>query len=159
MLGPQYTFRLEIAGDGAIRPQLEALSQSLGLGETIQFLGERNDIPRLLARASMFVLPSITEGVSLTLLEAMAQGLPIVATRVGGNPEVVVDEQTGLLVPAECPQVLAAAMVRVHQDSSLGRDMGLLGRQRVEQQFSIHKMIRQYELQYLLPEQVDEVHA
>ena len=90
-------FALEIAGDGAMRLQLETLSQSLGLGDTVRFLGERNDIPALLANASMFILPSLTEGISLTLLEAMARGLPVVATSVGGNPEVVIDGKTGFL--------------------------------------------------------------
>ena len=158
-LGPQHGFMLDIAGDGRIRPQLETMSESLGLTQTIRFLGERNDIPQRLANASMFVLPSITEGISLTLLEAMARGLPVVATRVGGNPEVVVHGKTGLLVPAQSPQELAAAISRLYQDSSMGKDMGLLGRQRVEKQFSIHRMIQQYELMYVSHKHDDVVKA
>ncbi len=142
-------FALEIAGDGATRSQLETLSQSLGLGDTVRFLGERNDIPTLLANASMFILPSLTEGISLTLLEAMARGLPVVATRVGGNPEVVVDGNTGFLVPAQDPEALAEAMLHIHQHPKLGRQMGLRGRQRVEQEFSVQGMIRDYEQQYV----------
>ncbi len=140
---------LEIAGDGVTRPQLESLSRSLGLGDSIRFLGERNDIPSLLAKASMFVLPSLTEGISLTLLEAMARGLPVVATRIGGNPEVVLDGRTGFLVPARNPEALASAMVRLHQHPTLAKHMGWLGRQRVEQEFSVADMIRRYEQRYV----------
>ena len=91
----------------------------------------------------MFVLPSLTEGISLTLLEAMARGLPVVATRVGGNPEVVVDGVTGFLVPVRDPAALAAAMVRIRQCPALGTEMGLRGRQRVEQEFSVQEMVRE----------------
>jgi glycosyltransferase involved in cell wall biosynthesis len=150
LLGPeQAAFTLEIVGDGASRPQLESLSRNLGLGDTIRFLGERSDVASLLAHASMFVLPSLTEGISLTLLEAMARGLPVVATRVGGNPEVVVDGVTGFLVPVRDPAALAAAMVRIHQCPTLAAEMGLRGRRRVEQEFSVQKMIREYEQQYV----------
>ena len=150
LLGPQQAaLSLEIVGDGPTRPQLESLSRSLGLGDTIRFLGERSDIPLLLANASMFVLPSLTEGISLTLLEAMARGLPVVATRVGGNPEVVLDGKTGFLVPAQNPEALAAAMVNIYQHPTLGKNMGLLGRQRVEQEFSVAEMIRRYEERYV----------
>ncbi|MCS7047077.1 MAG: glycosyltransferase, partial [Gemmataceae bacterium] len=82
--------RLEIAGDGPCREELLHLTQALGLGGRVRFLGETDDIAGLLARASLFVLPSQTEGISLTVLEAMARGLPVMATRVGGTPEVVV---------------------------------------------------------------------
>jgi sugar transferase (PEP-CTERM/EpsH1 system associated) len=140
---------LEIVGDGATRPQLESLSQSLGLGSTIRFLGERNDIPGLLGNASMFVLPSLTEGISLTLLEAMARGLPVVATEVGGNPEVVENGKTGFLVPAQDPQALAQAMSRIHRDPKLGREMGICGRSRVEAKFSVQRMVREYEGHYV----------
>ncbi len=141
--------RLDIVGDGATRPQLERQAQSHGIADTIRFLGERRDVASRLASASMFVLPSLTEGISLTLLEAMARGLPVVATRVGGNPEVVIDGDTGFLVPPQNPESLAAAIVRVHQDPVLGRELGRRGRQRVEKEFSVNHMIRQYEHQYV----------
>jgi sugar transferase (PEP-CTERM/EpsH1 system associated) len=139
---------LDIVGDGTERATLQTLAQSLGLSNVIRFHGLRNDIPEVLAGASMFVLPSLTEGISLTLLEAMARGLPVVACRVGGNPEVVIDGSTGLLVPAGQPQSLASAMLRLHRDPGLAEQFGRRGRQRVEQEFCVQEMIRQYERLY-----------
>src|SRR5262249_2691829 len=87
--------------NGECLPALQQVAGELGLGEHVRFLGEVRDVPALLARASVFVLPSLTEGISLTLLEAMARGLPVVATRVGGNPEAVAGRAPGL--PAGTP--------------------------------------------------------
>jgi glycosyltransferase involved in cell wall biosynthesis len=143
------SFRLEIAGDGDCLPDLKRLAEEIALDEHVRFLGEVRDIPTLLARASLFVLPSLTEGISLTLLEAMARGLPVVATRVGGNPEVVVDGQTGLLVPAGAPSELAAAMLQLCRATEDGRRMGLAGRVRVEQHFEVRRMVAEYENLYL----------
>src|SRR5262249_50813104 len=98
---------------------------------------------------SLFVLPSLTEGISLTLLEAMARGLPVVATRVGGNPEVVLDGATGLLVGTRNPAELAAAMVRLLRAPDEGRRMGLEGRERVEEHFDVRRMVADYEGHYL----------
>ena len=98
---------LEIAGDGVLRADLEKLTAELGIAGNVRFLGEVADIPALLSRASLFVLPSHSEGISLTLLEAMARGLPVVTTSVGGNTEVVIDGETGFLVPADDPAALA----------------------------------------------------
>lgn len=141
--------RLRIIGDGAMRQQLQSLAESLEVESAIEFLGERDDVPRLLARASMFVLPSLTEGISLTLLEAMAGGLPVVATAVGGNPEVVVDGRTGWLVPSQDPPAMAEAMLRIQRNRQRAIEMGRLGRERVEAQFSVQRMVEQYERQYL----------
>jgi sugar transferase (PEP-CTERM/EpsH1 system associated) len=140
--------RFEIAGDGPCRQELARLASELRLTEQVTFLGELRDIPALLARAQMFVLPSQSEGISLTLLEAMARGLPVVTTRVGGNPEVVEAGVTGLLVPATDPAALAEAIQGLLADPDRGRVMGLAGRQRVENSFDIHKMMRQYEAIY-----------
>src|SRR5690606_28303944 len=103
-------FRLKLVGDGAERPRLERLAGELGIAHAVEFLGERKDIPLLLATAGLFVSSSKSEGISLTLLEAMAIGLPIVTTRVGGNPEIVMDGITGKLVPALNPDALASAI-------------------------------------------------
>ncbi len=142
-------FRLEIAGGGVCLPDLRRLVSDLGLGEHVTFLGEVQDIPSLLRRAGLFVLSSLTEGISMTLLEAMAVGLPVVATRVGGNPEVVVDGQTGLLVPPESPAELASAMLRLLHDPEGGHRMGRAGRLWVEQHFDIRRMVADYEALYL----------
>jgi len=141
-------FKLLMIGNGAERAQLEALTQTLGIGPNVEFLGERSDVPELLARAGFFVSSSKSEGISLTILEAMAVGLPVVTTRVGGNPEIVIEGQTGHLVPDQNPGALAAAMLQMLAHREAWPAMGERGRQRVEQQFEIRTMIRQYEALY-----------
>jgi len=141
-------FRLEIAGAGPCQDDLERLTAALKLTGQVSFLGEVSDVPALLARARLFVLPSLSEGISLTLLEAMASGLPIVATRVGGNPEVVVSGKTGLLVPVQNPSALAEALLQVWQDPARAQDMGQAGRRRVEECFNIRTMLARYEAIY-----------
>jgi glycosyltransferase involved in cell wall biosynthesis len=143
------TFRLEIAGDGRCLPDLRRLADELALGEQVRFLGEVDDVPSVLSRAYLFVLPSLTEGLSLTLLEAMARGLPVLTTRVGGNPEVVVDGQTGLLIPPGDPPAMARAILRLLRDPAGTSRMGLAGRRRVEHHFEIRRMIADYEALYL----------
>jgi glycosyltransferase involved in cell wall biosynthesis len=142
------TFRLEIAGEGPCLPDLQRLASELAVNQQVRFLGEVRDVAALLESARLFVLPSISEGISLTLLEAMARGLPVVATRVGGNPEVVRDGETGLLVPSRSPQELAVAIRRIYVDPDRGRRMGLAGRQRVEQHFDVRRMVATYESIY-----------
>jgi sugar transferase (PEP-CTERM/EpsH1 system associated) len=141
-------FRLEIAGDGPCLLELQKLVRTLGVGEHVRFLGEVRDVPSVLARASLFALSSVSEGISLTLLEAMARGLPVVATRVGGNPEVVADGASGLLVPPGDPAALARAMLDLLGDRDRPLAMGLVGRRRVEQGFDIKRMVARYEALY-----------
>jgi len=141
--------RVEIAGNGPCLPELVQLVADLGVEERVAFLGQVRDVPALLARASLFVLPSRSEGISLTLLEAMACGLPTVATRVGGNPEVVLDEETGLLVPSGDPVALAEALLRIRRDPERGLRMGQAGRRRVERHFEIRRMVADYESLYV----------
>ena len=105
--------RVEVAGNGPCLPELQQLVTELHVAERVTFLGEIRDVPALLARGSLFVLPSRSEGISLTLLEAMACGLPAVATRVGGTPEVLLEGETGLLVPPRDPVALAQAILRI----------------------------------------------
>ncbi len=140
--------RLEIAGDGPCREDLLRLAEELSLRQRVKFLGETRDVPALLARASLFVLPSQTEGISLTLLEAMATGLPVAATRVGGNPEVVADGVTGLLAPPRSPEALAAAILRLRRDPERAAVMGLAGRDRAEAEFDVRTMVKRYESLY-----------
>jgi glycosyltransferase involved in cell wall biosynthesis len=141
-------FRLQIVGDGAERQRLGQLVHDLQLDGRVQFLGERNDVADLLPRAGFFVSSSSTEGISLTLLEAMAVGLPIVTTTVGGNPEIVDEGKTGRLVPAGDPERLAAAIVEMCHDREAWPAMGILARQRVERDFNVRSMVWQYEALY-----------
>lgn len=143
-------FRLEIAGNGPCMEELQGLATQLGVGEeTVKFLGEVSDVPELLSRANVFVLPSLTEGVSLTLLEAMARGLPVIATRVGGNPEVVVDGETGLLVQAGDARGMAEAMLRLQAKPEMCRNMGEAAHNRVIARFDARRMVAEYEQLYL----------
>jgi glycosyltransferase involved in cell wall biosynthesis len=141
--------RLEIAGDGEARPALVALSRELGLTDRVTFLGAVRDVPAVLGRAAALVLPSLSEGISLTLLEAMARGLPVVATSVGGNPEVVEHGATGLLVPPADPNALAAALLEVCDATDATRAMGRAGRARVESAFCVRRMVAEYEALYV----------
>ncbi|HTQ79709.1 MAG TPA: glycosyltransferase, partial [Thermoanaerobaculia bacterium] len=130
--------RLQVAGDGEHRTALAALAAELGLGEAVAFLG-RADAARvraLLARARALVVPSIYEGMPLVILEAMAAGVPVVASAVSGIPEVVVDGETGWLVPAEDPAALAAALAAVLADPAEAARRGAAGRGRVAERFS-----------------------
>jgi glycosyltransferase involved in cell wall biosynthesis len=141
--------KVAVAGNGPCLAELEQLVTELGIQERVAFLGEVRDVPALLARARMFVLPSQSEGISLTLLEAMACGLPAVATRVGGTPEVVLEGQTGLLVPPRDPAALAQAIAHVGGDPELGLRMGRAGRERVQQHFDVRRMVADYESLYI----------
>jgi glycosyltransferase involved in cell wall biosynthesis len=141
-------FRLEIAGDGPCREELLRLAGELRLGEHVRFLGEVSEVPALLARASVFVLPSQSEGISLTILEAMASGLPVVATRVGGNPEVIDDGRTGVLVPPRNPAALAHAIGRMIASPDEAQRFARAGRHRAEAHFDVRKMVAQYEALY-----------
>lgn len=147
-MGASKRFRLRIIGDGVERENLESLSRSLELENVVEFMGQQSEVAELLGEASMFVLPSLTEGISLTLLEAMARGLPVVATRVGGTPEVVVDGETGWLVCPGDAVALADAMIDLHTHPEAASEMGRRGRERVEQRFTIGRMVRGYERLY-----------
>lgn len=142
-------FRLLIVGEGPERGRLEQIAAELHLTSHVEFLGERNDIPYLLSQAGFYVSSSLTEGISLTLLEAMSVGLPVVATQVGGNPEIVQQPETGSLVPSANPALLASALVQMCQNQSQWAKIGRQARQRVEQFFNIRIMIKDYEKLYL----------
>lgn len=141
-------FELDLVGDGPSRAELEALARALDLGSHVRFLGYREDVGSLLACADFFVLSSISEGLSLALLEAMAAGLPVVATDVGGNREVVVPGDTGYLVPAQSAEALAAAMASLLADESDAGRMGGAARRRIESHFNVRTVVAQYERIY-----------
>ncbi len=115
------------------------------LGDRVAFLGARSDVADLLSAMDIFCLPSLSEGMPNSVLEAMAAGLPVVATDVGGNPEVVVDGETGCLVPPRDPSALAAALVRLAGDPQLRSQMGRAGLARASAHFSLHRMLTHYE--------------
>ena len=143
------SFRLDLVGDGPERAALEALRSELGLDHEITFLGERSDVGERLQSADVFALSSTSEGLSLGLLEALAAGLPIVATRVGGNGEIVTDGETGRLVPPADPGALASALIDVLTDQPRLIAMGRAARQRAEESFSLAKVVGRYESLYL----------
>jgi glycosyltransferase involved in cell wall biosynthesis len=132
--------RLVLAGrdleqGGAFQDELERESELLGIRERVEF-GFHDDVPALLETLDVVALPSWTEGLPLVLLEAMARGRPVVATPVGGTPELVTDGETGLLVPPRDPEALAAALRRVLDDPELARRLGEAARARVAERFS-----------------------
>ena len=134
-----------LVGDGALRRSMEEKARELGLSDTVVFTGTRRDVPGILALLDVFVLPSLWEGLPIALLEAMAAGLPIVATAVGGTPEVVVDGVTGLLVPPRNPDALAKAVLTLLHDPGLRQKMGQAGKERVREHFSVEKMVKETE--------------
>ena len=140
--------RFLIVGDGASRPELEKYAGQLGLNKHVVFLGFRLDVPTLLSEISVSVLPTLSEGLSNSLLEAMAASVPVVATRVGGNPEVVQGGITGLLVPPRDAEALARAIGQFLEQPSLGTKFGLAGRERVSKRFALEQMTRSTERLY-----------
>lgn len=130
------------AGEGPMRPVIEQQIRFHGLREVVQLLGHRRDVGALLAQAQVFCAPSHFEGQSSAVIEAMAARLPVVATKVGGNPELVQDGETGLLTPPRDPAALADALLAVLRDPALGRKLGEAGRRRVETEFSLPALSR-----------------
>ncbi|RLF96515.1 hypothetical protein DRN58_09650, partial [Thermococci archaeon] len=139
---------LILVGDGPLRNDLKRLAEKLKVRERIMFLGYRPDIPKLMNIFDIFILPSLSEGLSNVLLEAMAASKPVIATNVGGNPEVVEDGETGLLVPPKDPQKIAEAVVSLLNDEDRRIRMGKAGLRRVKERFSISKTVREYEKVY-----------
>jgi glycosyltransferase involved in cell wall biosynthesis len=131
-------------GDGPEREALVAETARLGLDHTVHFLGDRPDVPALLAIADLFVLPSLWEGLPMALLEAMASGLPVVATKVAGSRQVISDDSCGLLVPPGDPGALRAAMYRLLGDDGLSAEIGRAGRERTVSAFSGAAQARQH---------------
>jgi len=139
---------LTIAGDGPERKNLEYLATSLGLVDFINFLGFRRDIPAILTDIDIFVLSSLSEGTSLTLLEAMAAGKPVVVTNVGGNPAIVHDEVNGLLVPPAKPTALADAIHRLMLDREKRERMSEANICAIRERYSLRGMASAYEKLY-----------
>jgi L-malate glycosyltransferase len=139
---------LVLAGDGALRGDLEAQVQALGVGERVRFLGVRDDVPDLLRAADLFTLTSISEAASLTLLEAMASSVPVVVTNVGGNPEIVRDGVEGRLVPRGDAHTAAGAFTELLGNPERARHMGEAGRRRVEEHYQLDRTVARYYERY-----------
>ena len=139
---------LDLVGEGPMRPALEAEARRLGVQASVRFLGARTDVPELLAQAHVFVLASLSEGMPGSVLEAMASGLPVVATRVGGTPEIVDEGRTGLLVPPGDPVALSKALSVVIEDPQLAGDYAEAGARRARERFTREAFIRRHEALY-----------
>ena len=133
-----------VVGDGEQRTALEAAVRDNGIGDVTKVLGTRRDVPRLLAAADVCLLSSISEGIPLTLIEAMAARLPVVSTDVGGVAEVVVPEITGLLAPSGDDALLADRLIRLAADRAFGSRLGRNGAARAEDLFSFERMADGY---------------
>ena len=140
--------RLVLLGDGTIRADLEQIVRDLALQANVCFAGWRTDAARLLGGADIFVLPSLWEGFGLVLLEAMAASLPIVASKVGAIPEIVADNETGLLVEPGAEEALSRALIKLLASPALRVQMGAQGCRRLEQEFSVSKMVEAIETIY-----------
>ena len=136
---------LLIVGDGVWLPTVKARIRELGLERSVLALGERQDVPAILAALDVFCLPSETEGMPMTVLEAMAAGLPVVASKVGGIPEVVEEGRTGIMVPPLEVEVLSAALLALAGDPVRAREMGRAGRARLLKEFSLEQALIAYE--------------
>jgi glycosyltransferase involved in cell wall biosynthesis len=141
--------RFMIIGDGPERPALMEQAQRSSIADRVIFTGFRSDTAQILPQLTMSVLSSLTEGLSNTLLESMGAGVPVVATRVGGNTEIVAEGITGFLVPPRDPVCLKQAICRVLEDPVLAARMGSAGRQRILRQFSVENTVRETETLYL----------
>lgn len=138
-----------IVGDGKERPSREALAMQLGLTQAdVRFLGFRTDIPNLLAASDFFVLPSLTEGLPLSILEAMSHRLPVIATSVGGIPELITHQKNGYLIPTNSPEMLADMIETLAKDENIRTEFGTLSKEKVDSDYSFSKMADLYDSLY-----------
>lgn len=142
------TARLVLAGQGPLKQQLQDMSAELGIDQTVEFAGMIDDVRSLLGTADVFVLPSRHEGLSNALLEAMASGLPCVATRVSGSEDVIIDGASGLLVPPNDSDALASALITMFADRQRAQILGEAARQRIAETFSQPRLTTQLERLY-----------
>lgn len=150
LIGEKLTYQGNGFGpDAPYHNYLHELCVNLGVDDRIVFTGHRSDVPALLAEGAVSVLPSHSEGLSNTLLESMTAGLPIVATRVGGNPELVEDGVNGILVSPQAPATLANAILRILDDPALAARFSSAARAKATQHFAMEKMIRDTEALYI----------
>lgn len=142
--GLRSRLRLVMIGEGPLRLLAQEELDRAGVSDLAWLPGERSDVPEVMRGLDCFVLPSLAEGISNTILEAMASGLPVIATQVGGNADLVLSEETGVLVPAADAEGMAQCIIRLANDPDSARRMGLAGRREVEQRFSMDAMLEAY---------------
>lgn len=142
--------RFKVIGDGPLRRGLEARAAELGIARRVRFLGTLTDPGPIVAGCDLFVLPSLWEGMPISLLEAMAAGRPVVASSASGSAEVVLDEETGVLVPPGDPALLARAILRMLGDPAAAEAMGRRGADRVRREFSLERMVASTDALYRL---------
>ena len=140
--------RFLVVGDGSLRTYLERLARELGLSEDMIFMGERTDIPEIMGALDLFVLSSLNEGLGRVILEAMASRVPVIATEVGGVPEIVIDGVTGILVPPASPEKLAEAICMVLSDEEIQKRLISNAEERVRL-FTLDRTIKELESLYL----------
>jgi glycosyltransferase involved in cell wall biosynthesis len=140
---------LDLIGDGSERERLEQLTVELGISDRVRFPGFQRDTPQRLAEMDIFVLSSLSEGTSISILEAMSSGKPIVATAVGGNTALVKEGKNGFLVPSSDPPALARALLRLIDDEDLRILMGKENRLKAQSEYGLHAMTLQYEKLYV----------
>lgn len=140
----EHRMRLVMVGDGPLKSQIEEIVKSSGIESVVWLPGSRDDIPELLRGMDVFVLPSLVEGISNTILESMASGIPVVATEVGGNSELVDDGVTGALVPPDDLESMARAIADYVRDADCRRSQGRAGRLKTERDFSMERMVEAY---------------
>jgi glycosyltransferase involved in cell wall biosynthesis len=135
------SIHLDLVGSGPSLESCKALAKSLGIENQVSFLGDRRDVPDLLAQSQIFILSTHYEGLPISILEAMRAGLPVVATSVNGIPEEVVDGKTGFLAPRQDVQALADALHTLINSPEIRQQMGKAGREKFEQEFTVERMI------------------
>ena len=140
--------QLVLAGEGPMQERMEQLAAKLAIADRVHFIGYREDVPDLLRAADLVLLTSSSEGVPQAVTQALGMGVPVVATAVGGVPELVIHERTGLLVPPEDPQAAAVAMARLADDPALATRLGEEGRRHVMAEFSLEAMLDKTERLY-----------
>lgn len=135
-------FYLLIVGDGPMWEELQSYAKDLGLGDKIIFTGTRRDTPEILAVTDIFVLSTLWEGLPIVLLEAMAAAKPVIASDVCGNREVVINRETGILVPSRDPEMLAQTVIRLTKNRQMAKEMGQKGLIRVQKNFTLEEMVQ-----------------
>jgi glycosyltransferase involved in cell wall biosynthesis len=142
--GSEQRLRLVMVGDGPLRERARMLLAEAGVDQYAWLPGERNDVASIMRSFDLFVLPSLAEGISNTILEAMASGLPVLATAVGGSPELVQAGVTGTLVPRDDPESMARAMRAYAESAELCRRHGMEARRTIERRFGMDAMVNAY---------------